>query len=155
LARKYVPNGKPNGGKRQGAGRPAGSKNTLELGEVRAIKAAGLRIPEHATEEQRNLADRAQQRIIDVMEEGVHYLSATSVLKAATHLREEICGAVKQKVEHSLNNLTDEELAAQYRAALAKVSKLSEGAGTTANAAQSKGDDASLGPNGEKREGDS
>lgn len=89
------------GGKREGAGRPAGSKNTLEYGEVKAVKAARLRVPEAATPEAAELADRAQQRIIDVMEDRVHYTSAPSVLKAATRLREEICGVLAQKQEIS------------------------------------------------------
>lgn len=87
------------GGKRPGAGRPAGSKNVLGFGEVRAIKAARLRVPETATAEAAELADRAQQRIIDVMEGSVHYMEAGNVLKAATRLREEICGPVAQKHE--------------------------------------------------------
>lgn len=87
------------GGKREGAGRPAGSKNVLELGAVRAIKAARLRVPETVTPEAADLADRAQQRIIDVMEEQVHFTSAPSVLKAATRIREEICGVLSQRHE--------------------------------------------------------
>lgn len=116
LARKYVPNGKPAGGKRTGAGRPKDSKNVLGQGETKAIKAAGLRVPESANKAERALADRAQQRIIDVMEEQVGGFSATPVLKAAIHLREEICGAVKQKMEHSFDGVSDEQLEARFRA---------------------------------------
>jgi hypothetical protein len=85
-----------------------GSTNTLPLGEVRAVKAAGLRVPENATPEQRELADRTQQRIIDVMEERVHFQMATPVLKAATTLREEVCGKVADK--HELTGKDGERL---------------------------------------------
>jgi uncharacterized protein YgbK (DUF1537 family) len=154
VARKYTPKGGA-GGKRDGAGRKPGTKNTLALGEVAAVKAAGLRVPESATEAQRALADRALQRIAAVMEEKVGAFASTAVLKASTHIREEICGAIKQKVEHSgLDGLTDEQLEAKARAAAERLAQLSGGAGTTANAAaQSKGDStASLGPDGDESE---
>ncbi len=89
-----------NGGKRKGAGRLEGSKNTLGYGEVRAIKVAKLRVPDNAPLEVVELADRAQQRIIDIMEGAVHHTQAGFVLKAAVHLREETCGPVAQKVQH-------------------------------------------------------
>jgi hypothetical protein len=120
LPRNYQPSGRPNGGKREGAGRPKNAKSVLVYGEAKAIKAAGLRVPDSATEAERALADRAQQRIIDVMEEEVGGFSATPVLKAAVHLREEICGPMKQKVEHSFGDMTDEQLEARYRALTAK-----------------------------------
>lgn len=66
---------------------------------MRAVKAAGLRIPADATPEARALADRCQQRIIDVMEERVYFLQAPGVLKAASGLREEICGPVPKRHE--------------------------------------------------------
>lgn len=96
--RKHRATGKPRGGARSGAGRREGSTNALRLGEVRAVKAAGLRVPETASEAERKLADRAQQRIIDVMEEKVGFLKMPHVLKAAATLREEICGPVSKKV---------------------------------------------------------
>lgn len=117
MGRKHRATGnKPPGGKRAGAGRPLGVKNTLALGEVAAVKAAGLRVPESATPEHRALANRALERIAAVMEEKVSYLQATPVLKASTTIREEICGPVKQRVEHSFDGLTDEQLEAKYRA---------------------------------------
>jgi hypothetical protein len=82
-------------------GRPRGSKNVLGLGEVKALKAAGLRVPKDAPEGHRELADEALQRIVDVMRGDVSYLEAGSVLKASTHLRSEICGEVTKKVEAS------------------------------------------------------
>lgn len=120
MPKKYVPNGRPHGGKRADAGRKDGTKNTLGYGEVKAVKAAGLRVPDDATKDQRELADRALERIADVMEAKVWHAQAGHVMKAAVHLREEICGSIKQKVEHSLAGLTDEQLEAQYRAAVAK-----------------------------------
>ena len=89
------------GGKRPGAGRPPGSRNTLPYGAVKAMKVAGLRVPSGATAEERALADRCQERLVDVMEEKVSYLKAYSVLASATRLREEICGKVADKLEHS------------------------------------------------------
>lgn len=89
------------GGKRPGAGRPLGSKNVLGLGEVKALKAAGLRVPKDAPEGHRELADEALQRIVDVMRGDVSYLEAGGVLKASTHIRAEICGELTKKVEAS------------------------------------------------------
>lgn len=153
MARKYHSNGNPNGGKRDGAGRKAGTKNALALGEVAATKAAGLRVPESATPAQRALADRALQRIAAVMEERVGGFASTAVLKAATHIREEICGAVKQKIEHSgFDTLTDEQLEARFRAAQALVGpatsiSLPQGVGPTESAVPGNGAD--LGPEGD------
>lgn len=96
--RKHRANGKPVGGKRPGAGRPRGSENTLELGEVKAIKAANLRLPKDAPEPIKLLANRALERIVEVLEQQVHYTDAGNVLKAATRLREEACGPLMQKL---------------------------------------------------------
>jgi hypothetical protein len=92
---------KPPGGKRPGAGRPEGTPNALEYGEVKAVKVAGLRVPEDASPEAKALADRTQQRIIDVMEERVNAFLARPVLQAATELRKEICGEVAKRLEHT------------------------------------------------------
>lgn len=89
------------GGKRPGAGRPPGSKNALPQGFVKAVKVAKLRVPEDASPELADLADACQERIIDVMLEKVSPFSAFSVLTAARSLREEICGKVAEKHEHS------------------------------------------------------
>jgi hypothetical protein len=106
------------GGKREGAGRTKGSKNTLDYGEVRAIGAAKLRVPESAEEGVKRLADRALERIVDVLEERVWEGQARNVMAAATRIREETCGPLTQKVEHKvqLEDLTDEQLEAKYRA---------------------------------------
>lgn len=87
------------GGKRQGAGRPPGKKNVLPQGTVAAIRAAKLRVPEEASEEERELAGHALTRIIDVMDERVSSFNAHGVLTAARHLREEICGPIPKKHE--------------------------------------------------------
>ena len=92
---------KQRGGKRRGAGRPAGSKNTLAYGEVKAIAATRLRLPESASIQDEHLAGRALQRIVDVMEGRVWEKQGRAVLGAATRLREEICGPLAQKVQHA------------------------------------------------------
>lgn len=71
------------------------------MGAVNAVKACRLRVPEDATPAAAALADRALQRVVDVMEEQVFFQSAPTVLKAATVLREEVCGRVADKTEHS------------------------------------------------------
>jgi hypothetical protein len=97
--KKHVATGRPHGGYRPGAGRPAGSKNVLPTGAVKAIKALRLRVPDNAPEEAKELADRALSRVADVMNGKVHSSIATPVLKAATHIREEICGPLTKKIE--------------------------------------------------------
>lgn len=99
--RKHVATGAPRGGRRLGAGRRQGAPNSLAYGEVKAICVANLRVPEGAAPEAAALADRAQQRLIDVMEEGVGAFQASHVLKAATRIREEICGPLAQKLDVS------------------------------------------------------
>jgi hypothetical protein len=100
--RRHRATGKrPPGGSRPGAGRPQGSSNTLEYGEVRALKAVRLRVPTGATPELEHLAGRALERIVDVMEERVSSFQARAVLSAATRIREEACGPLAQKLEHS------------------------------------------------------
>lgn len=90
------------GGRRSGAGRPRGAKNTLDYGEVAAIAAAKLRPPpEDAPPEVHQLAARALQRIAHVMEEGVWERQGRNVLAAATRIREEACGVLAQKVQHA------------------------------------------------------
>lgn len=130
--RKHRGTGKPRGGKREGSGRPEGSANTLEYGEVRAVKAAGLRVPESATPEQRELADESLGILVDIMrgkvrravreEEEGEYLAVPMDLRmrTATHIREEVCGPLKQRVEHSFDGLTDEQLEAKFQALVAK-----------------------------------
>lgn len=76
-----------------------GSDNALPLGAVKAIKALGLRVPADAPDAHRELADEALQRIVDVMREDVDGFKAGAVLKAATHLRDEICGPLAQKLK--------------------------------------------------------
>ena len=114
MTRKHRATGKkPPGGARPGAGRPPGTKNTLPLGAVAALKAAGLRVPPAASEAEKALADRALQRIADVLEEKVWHTSAGHVLKAAQTIREEVCGPVKQRVEHSFSDMSDEQFEAE------------------------------------------
>ncbi|WP_201756306.1 hypothetical protein [Corallococcus silvisoli] len=60
-----------------------------------------LRVPEGASPAAKALADRAFARVVDVLEERVGFQQAGHVLKAATIIREEVCGPVAQKVQHS------------------------------------------------------
>lgn len=69
------------------------------MGTIQAIKALNLRVPEGATDAARALANRALERVVDVLEEGVDFRQAGSVLKAATIIREEVCGPMAQKHE--------------------------------------------------------
>lgn len=86
------------GGKRPNAGRKPGSGNSLGYGEVKALRALRHRVPEGMAPELAEVAGISLDRIVDVMMERVPPSAAPSVLKAATTLREEICGSVAQKV---------------------------------------------------------
>lgn len=87
------------------------------------------------------------------MEEKVGYLQATAVLKASTVLREEICGPVKQKVEHSFDGLTDAQLETRFRA----LTQFPRDAGQTTQAAPDGAAPEGAGPGraGETNEADS
>lgn len=120
-ARKHRATGnKPPGGKRPGAGRPPGSNNALPYGVVQAVKALNYRVPEDKPDALKAVANRSFERIIDVLEEKVGFKEATGVLKAATMLREEICGAIAQKHEHSLSAQTDEQVNKRFSEIMAK-----------------------------------
>lgn len=54
-------------------------------------------MPEGTSEEAADLADTALQRVIDVMNEKVGSFQAGHVLKAATRIREEVCGPIEQR----------------------------------------------------------
>lgn len=71
----------------------------LEVRAVRVCAPRGVRHPKNIPPEHAALADRALQRIVDVMEESVHSKRARGVLAAATEIREEICGPKTQKIE--------------------------------------------------------
>jgi hypothetical protein len=73
--------------------------STLEERAVRVAAPRGLRHPKNIPPEYAPLADRALQRIVDVMEENVHSKRARGVLAAAVEIREEICGPKVQKIE--------------------------------------------------------
>lgn len=92
---------KQRGGKREGAGRPRGSTNALPLGTVAALKALRLRVPEGAAPEVAEVAGRCLERVADVLEGKVHFTDAGHVLKAAAMLREELCGPIAQKLQHT------------------------------------------------------
>jgi hypothetical protein len=68
---------------------------------VKALKVAGLRVPDDATEDESKLADAALARQIAVMMEDVHPDFAPHVMKAATSIRAEICKPIPTKLEHA------------------------------------------------------
>ena len=114
--RKHVATGNPRGGFREGAGRPVGSKDTVPKGFKKASKIARFRAPEGTPEDVANIADKAFRRILRIMNGKIDYQSAGPQLKAACVVREEICGSIKQTIEHQGKNggpveifLTDEE----------------------------------------------
>lgn len=92
---------KPPGGRREGAGRPQGSSSALRYGEVKALRGLRYRVPEGTHEAFADVADIAFERIVDVMLERVDPKQGAQVLKSATHIREEICGPVAQRLEHT------------------------------------------------------
>lgn len=121
MARKHVATGKkPPGGPRAGAGRKSGTQNTLPYGVVQAVKTSGLRIPQGTDPGHAALADLALEKVRAVLAGEVFHINHAGVLKAATIAREEVCGPVKQRVEHSFEGLTDEQLQARYEALTAK-----------------------------------
>ena len=93
---------KGRGGKRPGAGRPAGSTNTLEYGEVKAVKSLGWRVPEAAPQPIAAVADEAWDKIVAVMRGEVSSAEghAANVLRASFRLRDEACGPLAQKINH-------------------------------------------------------
>lgn len=102
MSRKHRTTGKrPPGGPRAGAGRPKGIKDGLEHGEVKALRVSRLRVPAGASPEAAELADASLQRLVDVMLERVDPFMAGHVLKSAIRLREEVCGPIAQKHEHT------------------------------------------------------
>lgn len=155
MARKYTPKGGA-GGKRPGAGRPTGATSPLRLGEVQAVKALGLRVPEGAPQAHRAIADEAFETIVSVMRGEVFDPQVAAIRRnAAKDVREEICGPVKQRIEHSgsIETMSDDQLARRYAELIAAgTASISGGAGTTANAA-TEGDSASLGPDGDESKG--
>lgn len=89
------------GGKRPNAGRPSGSTNSLPYGAVEAIRSLRLRVPKDAHEDVANLAGEALETIVNVMRGIVPASEAGNTLKAATLIRNEVCGPVTQKLEHT------------------------------------------------------
>ena len=87
------------GGRREGAGRPPGSRNTLPYGAVQALRAQRLRVPADATPEEAEAAGYAFARVMDVLAGKVRSDKAATVLKAAVFVREVICGPITRKVE--------------------------------------------------------
>lgn len=77
-------------------------KSELSALEQKAVKVCaprGVRHPEKLPPEHAALADRALQRIVDVMEEQVHSKRAKAVLTAAVEIRDELLGPKTKKLE--------------------------------------------------------
>ena len=91
---------KPPGGVRPGAGRPRGAQNALERGEVAAIKSMRWRVPENAPAPAAEVAGEAFGALVDVMRRP-HMRGSREKLASARAIREEVCGPIKQQVEHS------------------------------------------------------
>ncbi len=92
----------PNGGRREGAGRPKGSKSALPLGDVKALKSLRRRIPDEVSEEDAEIAEDAFQVMVKVMTGKIHEKNGGRLrLSAATAVREDVCIPKKQVVEHS------------------------------------------------------
>lgn len=89
------------GGKRPNAGRPSGSTNSLPYGAVEAIRSLRLRVPKDAHPDAINLAGEALEAIAKVMRGVVPASAAGNTLKAAALIRNEVCGPVTQKLEHT------------------------------------------------------
>ena len=87
------------GGSREGAGRPAGSRNALPYGAVQALRSMRWRVPADAHPAVAEGADYALARIFDVLAGRVPAHKSTQVLKAAVVIREEFCGPVTRKME--------------------------------------------------------
>jgi hypothetical protein len=86
--------------------------SSLEQRAVKVCAPRGIRHPEKLDPAAAALADRALQRIVDVMEEQVHSKRAKGVLSAAIEIREEICGPKVQKlqIEGSLEQILSASL---------------------------------------------
>jgi hypothetical protein len=94
---------KPPGGARAGAGRPEGSRNTLPLGAVNALKGLKHRVPEGTAPELAELADDALALIATTLREPIYDPQvALAKLKLAQAARAEVCGPIAQKHEHTV-----------------------------------------------------
>jgi hypothetical protein len=73
-------------------------KLDLPKGMVQAIKGLQHRVPSGTHPVLESVADRAFIRLVDVMEGRVSFRQAPSVIKAATQVRDEICGPIATEV---------------------------------------------------------
>lgn len=106
--RAHRATGKPAGGKREGAGRPEGSRNLLPMGAIAAVRSLNMRAPADLTDGQRDLLEQSEAAIIKVMKGQVHGSVAGPVLKAAVTVREEVIGPIVKKLDVNANlGLTD------------------------------------------------
>jgi hypothetical protein len=82
-----------------GPGRPAGSTNALPLGAVGAIKSLRRTPPEGAPQEDLDLAEETFATVVKVMRGDTLVGLALPRLKAATLIRDEVCGPMVRRVE--------------------------------------------------------
>lgn len=82
-------------------GEAAAASTSQETAAAVSSLAATIRhrVPEDLPEPVKALADRALARAVDVLEGRVDGPGATAVLKAATFIREEVCGPVPRDVK--------------------------------------------------------
>lgn len=81
------------------AGRPPGSKNPLTRGAIQAIRSLRYRVPVGTPEPVGVLADEALATVANVMLHAGR--GSMSRLAAAKLMREEACGPIAQRFEHS------------------------------------------------------
>lgn len=82
-------------------GRPLGSKNSLPLGTVKALRAMKMRVPQTATPEEAEIAGWAFERMCQATAGLVHSRRAPTVLKGAIAIREEVCGPLVKETRIS------------------------------------------------------
>jgi hypothetical protein len=91
------------GGRRPGAGRPRGSRNTLPLGAVQVLDAARVakrRLGKDPDPDDLKALELVFKRVGDVLFEDVDYRQAGHVLKAGAMVADALAGPIAQKVEH-------------------------------------------------------
>jgi hypothetical protein len=90
----------------------ARQRRDLPMGMVKAIKGLRHRVPPDTHEALAAVADRSFERLVEAMEGKVSFRQVPSVIKAATALREEICGPMPKEVKVS-GTMTLEALVAR------------------------------------------
>lgn len=71
----------------------------MPKGAVEALKALNHRVPKDAHPELAAIANTALLKLVDVMNEKIHFSAAHGVLKAAAMVRHEVCGPLAERQE--------------------------------------------------------